>query len=142
MIPAHKVEDAVDKLITGLYGDQPHTEKRLVPGNDGQRRRAEIKRSISVLDPDDTSYDERLAELRTELASIKPEPDKYQIIDTGKTVGERWTELTPLEKKQYLAEHGWMFKALGGKRGTAPEVTLILDDADMFRRSTQAISQI
>lgn len=58
----------------------------------GQRRRRERQQ------PDDehaaaAEYDRKLAELRAErerLQSLPSVPDRWDTIDTGETVGERW----------------------------------------------------
>jgi site-specific DNA recombinase len=131
MIRTAELEAVVDEAVTEAYGMLPHISLTLIQGDDGERRRKELKRQASALDIEAADYDARIAEIRAELATIKPLPDAWQQIDTGTTVAEHWATLDATEKRQYLTGMGWkVYARAADHRGEPPTVTIDTSDPE------------
>jgi DNA invertase Pin-like site-specific DNA recombinase len=93
--------DALDVLATNMLAsaDAPWTELRTVPGNNHDGELEAIKyaiRDLAARDLSDDEFDAELAELRSERKRLEALPataDRTETVETGETVGQRWTRL-------------------------------------------------
>lgn len=93
-------------------------KQELVPGDDHLDQIEEIQQQISDLalqDLDEDDFDVRMAALRAErkrLKSLKPEPDRLEVVPVGESYAERWARLSPRDRGDWLRSsdvkiHAW-----------------------------------
>lgn len=124
-IPAGKVEDAVEESVLDMFGEEQYGERVLVRQVDAAKLRREIKKRISLLDPDDDDYDASLASLRAELAAVKVMPDRWERRLSGRTVAAEWADWSMVRRRSWMAANG-MTVHVGkpDRRGDDPAVVI------------------
>jgi hypothetical protein len=136
MIRQADLEAAADDMVISIYGDEPHTEKRLVVGSDNQRKLKDIDRQLTELTAKLTAKAISRADFRAKQdlllseqdrleAEADSEPDRYEPVDMGMTVAEYWSPLDWPAKRRYFADRGWeIYAAAGEHRGDIPIVRI------------------
>ena len=135
MIRQVALEEATDDLVISLYGDNPHTEQRLIVGSDNQRILKDIDRQLTELTSKLTAKTISRADYRSKqdlllteqerLESLPSEPDRYEPVDTGMTVTQYWASIDWPEKRRYFTDRGWVIYATAGEhRGDIPIVRI------------------
>jgi DNA invertase Pin-like site-specific DNA recombinase len=104
----------VDRLVSDFLSrlDSPIYETRVTPGTNWQPEIADIEFELKALASQELSEEEedtRREELRAErrrLQSLEPTADRVEAVDTGRTHGEAWGELSPMERRDWVTAHG------------------------------------
>ncbi len=100
------LDAAVDDFFVSL--NMPIMERAVVPGRDYWDEIEEIEQKISDLalqDLDEDDFAARMAALRAErkrLKSLKPEPDRVELVPADETYAERWARLSPADRGIWL----------------------------------------
>ena len=102
-----QIEEVINNAIDGYYGDEPYMIMKLVKAADTERLKAEVKRRIVRLDPEDDDYLTSAAALQAEMKAIKPGIDHWEEEDSGLTMRQVWETWTTREKNQWLRNSGW-----------------------------------
>ena len=108
---------AADALVSRFMASltAPILRTIVIPGHDNQAKIDSLKMDLRGLDFDAPDYDERHAQLRGELASLKDAPvtsDETVTESTGQTYGERWASLDESQRGAYLrSEHVKVYAA-------------------------------
>jgi hypothetical protein len=105
-VACEALDAAVGDYMASL--NLPIMKRELVPGRDHWDEIEEIEQKISDLalqDLDDDDFDARMAALRAErrrLKSLKPEPDRVELVPANETYAERWARLSPADRGGWL----------------------------------------
>ncbi len=105
-VACEALDAAVDDFFVSL--NMPIMERAVVPGRDHWDEIEEIEQQISDLalqDLDDDDFDVRMAALRAErkrLKSLKPEPDRIDLVPAGESYTGRWARLSVADRGSWL----------------------------------------
>jgi hypothetical protein len=120
----------MDEQIGSMFASSslPHMVRQLVPGDNKGDEIARLRQDRTELDDMAADYDERHAELTAKIRELvrqdaeNPNPDRIEMVDSGKTLGEVWQGMSTAERRDLLLEHdtrvtwrgdGWSFDAEG-----------------------------
>lgn len=109
LVPLAEMDAAVHDEVMSM-DDVPHLVIKTTPFDDHSNEIAQIKRDISELDPEATTYDydAELAKRRAEIARLREldrteaKPLKRDINPDGKSVAKVWESLDTAGRRQWL----------------------------------------
>ena len=106
---------------------EPFLVPQLVPGDNHVDEIARLRQDRAELDDLAPDYDERHAELTERIRELaredaeNPSPDRVELVDSGKTYGEVWRELSTAERRDMLLARNVRVTCYGGDEGWGME---------------------
>jgi site-specific DNA recombinase len=115
LIRVEELDSRAIEAVLDKYGHLPHTEPRVIPGDNHDTELAAVSEAMISLTTQltrrvisDDDYDETMRKLRAErtrLEALPAEPDRIEEIPTGQTIAEHWADLDVLAKRQWMISH-------------------------------------
>jgi DNA invertase Pin-like site-specific DNA recombinase len=121
-----EMDERVNELF--VHNTAPFLIPQVVPGENNGDEIARLRRDRAELDDLAPDYDERHAGLTERIRELaredaeNPRPDRVELVDSGKTVGQVWREMTTAQRHDLLRDRnarvtwrgdGWSFEGDG-----------------------------
>jgi DNA invertase Pin-like site-specific DNA recombinase len=136
MIPVMSANFIAYHAVVRLTKDTPVTRTEIIPGHDYEDDIARLKILLSALDPELPDWEDRVAEIRSEIAhfrSLPVELPRTDEVPTGEYVAEKFADMNSAERRGLLMRSGiqftvtkknrdewWLQMTLSGKDGSLP----------------------
>lgn len=114
MIPVMVANFQAYHAIVKLTRDIPVTRTDIVPGHDYEDDIARAKVRLAALDPELADWDQRVAELRGEIARLRAlpiHPPRQVEVPTGEYVADQFGDMSVEQRRSLLMKSGIRFTA-------------------------------
>jgi DNA invertase Pin-like site-specific DNA recombinase len=117
MIPVMSANFVAYHAIAQLTKNTPVTRTEIVPGHDYEDDIARLKIRLSALDPELPDWEQRVTEMRAEIAhlrSLPVQPPREVEVPTGEYLADKFADMNATDRRSLLMRSGIEFTVTKG----------------------------
>jgi hypothetical protein len=123
LVRADFCDAEVDRMMTTVYGEEPHEIQRVRPASNHSEQIARLRRDRNELDDLADDYDERHTAITAEIRRLvaedhdNPQLPSIEWVESEVSTAEHWRTLSTAARRDWLKARGWLFIAIKQSKG-------------------------